>query len=71
MSMVCFANGYSSLSLWLAIPLYVYHMPMRPDAYIVHASGAGQLLANPLVAGPRLSPWKATKMAVTTMGLMC
>ena len=33
----------------------------------VHASGSGQLQANPHVAGPWLSPGKPTRGAVTTM----
>ena len=36
---------------------------MSPDA-----SGSGQLLANPHVAGPWLSPGKPTQMVVATMG---
>ena len=39
-----------------------------PDASVVHASGSGQLQANPHVAGPWLSPGKPTRRAVTTMG---
>ena len=39
-----------------------------PDASVVHASGSGQLQANPHVAGPWLSPGKPTLMAVATMG---
>ena len=38
------------------------------DASIVHASGTGQLQANPSVAGPSLSLWKPSRRAVTTMG---
>ena len=34
---------------------------------VVHASGSGQLQANPHVAGPWLSPGKPTRRAVTTM----
>ena len=37
-------------------------------ASVVHASGSGQLQANPHVAGPWLSPGKPTRRAVTTMG---
>ena len=37
-------------------------------ASVVHASGSGQLQANPHVAGPWLSPSKPTRRAVTTMG---
>ena len=39
-----------------------------PDTPVVHASGSGQLRANPHVAGPWLSPGKSTRRAVTTMG---
>ena len=39
-----------------------------PDTPVVHASGYGQLRANPHVAGPWLSPGKPTRRAVTTMG---
>ena len=39
-----------------------------PDACVVHASGSGQLQANPHVAGPWLSSGQPTRMAVTTMG---
>ena len=38
------------------------------DASVVHASGSGQLQANPHVAGPWLSPGKSTRRVVTTMG---
>ena len=41
---------------------------MHPDACVFNASGTGQLLANPPVAGPRLSPEKSTRMAVTMIG---
>ena len=37
-------------------------------ASVVHASGSGQLQANPHVAGPWLSPGKPTRRAVATMG---
>ena len=37
-------------------------------ASVVHASGSGQLQANPHVAGPWLSPGKPTREAITTMG---
>ena len=37
-------------------------------ASVVHASGSGQLQANPYVAGPWLSPGKPIRRAVTTMG---
>ena len=37
-------------------------------ASVVHASGSGQLQANPHVAGPWLSPGKPTRRVVTTMG---
>ena len=39
-----------------------------PDSSVVHASGSGQLQANPHVAGPWLSPGKPTRRAVTTIG---
>ena len=48
--------------------LLVYIYVDSPDACIVHASGSGQLQANPHVAGPWLSPGKPTRRAVTTMG---
>ena len=38
------------------------------DASDVHASGSGQLQANPHVAGPWLYPGKPTRRAVTTGG---
>ena len=38
-----------------------------PDAYVVHASGSGQLQANPHVARPWLSIGKPTRRAATTM----
>ena len=41
---------------------------MCPSRLTVHASGSGQLQANPHVAGPWLSPGKPTRRAVTTMG---
>ena len=44
------------------------HMVSCPDAPVVHASGSGQLRANPHVAGPWLSPGKSTRRAVTTLG---
>ena len=43
------------------------HIPAL-HASVVHASGSGQLQANPHVAGPWLSPGKPTRRAVTTMG---
>ena len=42
-------------------------MLLRPNASIVHASGSGQLQANPHVVGLWLSPGKPTRRAVTTM----
>ena len=39
-----------------------------PDASVVHASGSGQLQANPHVARAWLSPGKPTRRAVITMG---
>ena len=40
-----------------------------PDVSVVHASGSGQLQANPHVAGPWLSPGKPTRRVVTMIGL--
>ena len=39
-----------------------------PDDSVVHASGSGQLQANPHMACPWLSPGKPTRRAVATMG---
>ena len=39
-----------------------------PDASVVHASGSGQLQANPHLAGPWLSPGRPSQGAVTMMG---
>ena len=47
---------------------YYSYICMSPDASVVHASGSGQLQANPHVAGPWLYPGKPTRRAVTTMG---
>ena len=49
--------------------MYIYtHLSwIYPDASVVHASGSGQLQANPHVAGPWLSTGKPTRWAVTTM----
>ena len=44
------------------------YFTFSPDAPVVHASGSGQLRANPHVAGPWLSPGKSTRRAATTMG---
>ena len=44
---------------------FTYVVARRPDASVVHASGSGQLQANPHVAGPWLSPGKTTRRAVT------
>ena len=41
-----------------------------PDASVVHASGSGQLQANPHVAGPWLSPGKPTRKAVYSACLL-
>ena len=43
-------------------------MSISPDASIVHASGSGQMQANPHVAGPWLSSGKPSRRAVTTVG---
>ena len=48
--------------------LYCVLYSIALHASVVHASGSGQLQANPHVAGPWLSPWKPTRRAVTTMG---
>ena len=47
--------------------LYLYIDYLTP--VIVHASGTGQLQANPHVVGPRFHPGKPTRRAVATMGL--
>ena len=47
---------------YISICIFALH------ASVVHASGTGQLQANPHVAGPWLSPGKPTRRAVTTMG---
>ena len=53
----------------IAYVSYVYIYTMYcPDTSVVHASGSGQLQANPHVAGLWLSPWKPTRRAVITMG---
>ena len=56
--------------LWIIIGLMIRLAGIHwsPDASVVHASGSGQLQANPHVAGPWLSPGKPTRRAVTTMG---
>ena len=46
----------------------VHHTVKALHASVVHASGSGQLQANPHVAGPWLSPGKPTRRAVSTMG---
>ena len=50
------------LCMYIYIHIYTLH------ASVVHASGSGQLQANPHVAGPWLSPGKPTRRAVTTIG---
>ena len=37
------------------------------DASVIHVSGTGQLQANPPVLGPRRSPEKPYRRAVTTL----
>ena len=48
--------------MYIYIYIYIY-----PDASVVHASGSGQLQANPHVAGPWLFPGKSTRRALTTI----
>ena len=48
--------------------LLMVYLIACPDASVVHASGSGQLQANPHVAGLWLSPGKPTRRAVSTMG---
>ena len=56
-------------SVLVCIMQYVaVYYAVCPDTSVVHASGIGQLQANPHVAGPWLSPGKLTRRAVTTMG---
>ena len=54
--------------LLLCLHIYIVCMYIRPDTSVVHASGSGQLQANPQVAGPRLSPGKSTRRVATAMG---
>ena len=44
------------------------HEAIASDASVVHASGSGQLQANPHVAGPWHSHGKPIRMAVATTG---
>ena len=57
-------NNYYTTTTPLLQPYY-YHCS---DASVVHASGSGQLQANPHVAGPWLSLGKPIRRAITTMG---
>ena len=54
--------------LKLTNKLYIVVCNIHLHASVVHASGSGQLQANPHVAGPWLSPGKPTRRAITTMG---
>ena len=55
--------------MYAYICAYIYiYMQCALHASAVHASGSGQLQANPHVAVPWLSPGKPTRRAVTTMG---
>ena len=54
--------------MYICVHIYMQLVHICPDASVVHASGSGQLQANPHVAGPRLSPENPTLWAVTTMG---
>ena len=48
---------------------FIVHVVFQsPDAFFVLASGFGQLQANPHVVGPRLSPGKPTRRAVSMVG---
>ena len=51
----------------LSLSTSMYYRYIARYASIVHASGSGQLQANPHVAGPWLSPGKTTRRAVATM----
>ena len=60
---------YANLTRQTFCYLFVMHCNVLAlHASVVHASGSGQLQANPHVAGPWLSPGKFTQRAVTTMG---
>ena len=48
--------------------LFMVCIHVCPEASVVHASGSGQLQANPHVAGLWLSLGKSSRKAVTTMG---
>ena len=48
--------------------LMLLYIMLSPDTPVVHASGSGQLRANPHVACQWLSPGKSARRAVTTMG---
>ena len=55
-------------NIYFVIDKYINFTFNSPDASVVHASGSGQLQANPHVACLWLSPGKPTRRAVTTMG---
>ena len=61
-------NKMFNANIYFVIDKYINFTFNSPDASVVHASGSGQLQANPHVAGPLLSPGKPTRRAVTTMG---
>ena len=59
-----FLNISCIVHVHVSVHTYIYAL----HASVVHASGSGQLQANPHVAGPWLSPGKPIRRAVTTMG---
>ena len=63
----CFSYYANCYLLMLSVDQHNCVLSER-DASVDHASGSGQLQANPHVAGPWLSPGKPTRRAVTTMG---
>ena len=66
---VSFECFYTFFHLTSCMCTYIYMCSSScPDASVVHASGSGQLQANPHVAGPWFSPGKPPRRAVTMMG---
>ena len=61
-------SSKSNVSYWATAIMLMRYDYNALHASVVHASGSGQLQANPHVAGPWLSPGKPTRRAVTTMG---
>ena len=59
---------YIGIYMYACVCIYRHMYMYRPYASVVHASGSGQLQANPHVAGSWLPPGKPTRKAVTTMG---